>query len=187
MRLTLFLQSICQRALLLSTIQWLNEARKDEYEECDERGCEAVHAERTDEKDLHSGEVERCQDADERNALQDATQESVKKDEFESGKDEKYPVEQNAVFSERYTEKMRILAIDDNVAAGKILNVADERRACTFAFCKIRGVRNPAKSEDQYADHPNTFHTLKDTRLDDSVQIGRMPPSTPQQEESLLD
>ena len=148
MRRTLFREITHKGVLLLAATQWFNETRKDEYEKRDKRGREAVYAECTDEEDLYAGEVERCKNPGKGDALQDAAQEPIKKDELECGKDEKYPVEQDTVFGERYAKKLRILAVSDNITAGKILDIAEERRTADPALGDVRGIRNPTKGED---------------------------------------
>ena len=104
------------RRTLASTNRFY-ETCENEDQERDNRGGEAVDAERTDKKHLDEAEIKRGDDTDKRGRLEHAAQKSVEDDEFKRGKDKHKAVKHDAVFGEWDAEEARVLARRDDIAA----------------------------------------------------------------------
>ena len=107
----------------------LNETRKDKDDKRDNRGREAIDAERPYDECLNGYGIEREGGADESDNLEGAAQKLVEDDNLKRGKDEEDSVEQNAELGDRYAENVGILARGDDITAGEILDVAEKWRA----------------------------------------------------------
>ena len=125
--------------------QRLNEAREDEDEKSYKGRDETIDTKRLYDERLYENEIERSDNADERDSLEYATQESIEDDELKSGENKKNTEEKDAIFGERNIEETRILACGDRVATGEILNITEKRCAARFVLGEICRICEPEK------------------------------------------
>src|SRR3989344_3796035 len=120
--------------------QRLNEACEDEDEKSYKSGDETIDTKCLYDERLYENEIERSDNADERDSLKYATQEPIEDDELKSSENKKNTEEKDAIFGERNIEETRILACGDRVATGEILDIAEKRGAARFVLGGIRGI-----------------------------------------------
>jgi hypothetical protein len=146
--------------VLFDTVTYrLDKARENENEKCNKSRDGTIDTERAYEEHLNEHEIKRGNKTDERGRLEYATQKPIKDDDLQSGKNENDTVENDTVLREWDAEEMRVLTRCNDIAARKILNIAQERRTARLVLCDISGIRESRKGENQYEYDTHAFHT----------------------------
>src|SRR3989344_7537052 len=109
--------------------QRLNETCEDEDEKSYKGRDETIDTKRLYDERLYENEIERSDNADERDSLEYTTQEPVEDDELKSGKNKKNTEEKDAVFGERDIEETRILAFGGPGGTGEVFENKKKRGA----------------------------------------------------------